>query len=499
MISIVGLGPGSKDALTIGAVKALKESSHVYLRTTKHPVVPYIKSLGVNFFSYDDKYEKADTFDEVYSEIANDLIKEYKKYNDIVYAVPGHPLESEESVSLLIDICEKENIDFRIISGVSFIDALAQALHIDPARKMKVADAFDIRKTVFDRRNALVITQIYDKLIASEVKLALEEYYGSETLIYFVHAPGIENMQNIRKIPLYELDRQNDIDHMTYVYIPPVKNDIKDFYDLTDIMNKLRGADGCPWDKEQTHETLKKYLIEECYEVIEAIDEMDTDKLVEELGDVLFQVIFHAQIGKEEEYFNINDVIQKICDKMIERHPNVFGELKVETSDDVLKMWNEIKKQEQNLKTHTDELKHVAKCLPALMRAEKVQSVASKAGFDFKNVECAMDKVPEELNEVKDVYKGNDREIISEEVGDLLFAGVNVSRLLDIDPEFALHYTIDKFIKRFEFIEKSVQKEGLKFEEIKSEEADYLWEKAKDNQRTDLSKNVAKKKDFSSQ
>ena len=483
MINIVGLGPGSKDALTIGAVQALKESSHVYLRTAEHPAASYVKSLGIKFFSYDDKYEKADNFDEVYNEIAKDLIKEYEKYNDIVYAVPGHPLESEKSVSLLIGMCKKENIDFRIISGVSFIDAVTQALHIDPACKMKVADAFDIRKTVFDRRNALIITQIYDKFIASEVKLSLEEYYGSETEIYFVHAPGIENMQSIKKIPLYELDRQDDIDHMTYVYIPPVQDSIKDFYDLVDIMNKLRSCDGCPWDKEQTHKTLKKYLIEECYEVIEAIDEMNDDKLVEELGDVLFQVVFHAQIGKEQEYFNMNDVIQGICDKMIERHPHVFGELKADTSDEVLELWNKIKKKEQNIKNHTDELKHVAKCLPALMRAEKVQSKASKVGFDFEHVECAMDKVSEELNEVKDVYKGNDRERISEEVGDLLFAGVNVSRLLDIDPEFALHYTIDKFIKRFEFIEKSGQKEGLKLEEIKSEEVDFLWEKAKENQK----------------
>lgn len=484
MIKIVGLGPGSKDTLTIGAAEALKESRHVYLRTAQHPAVSYIESLGIKFSSYDDKYEKADTFDEVYSEIAQDLIKEHKKYSDIVYAVPGHPLTAEKSVSLLIDMCKKENIDFKIISAVSFIDVLTKVLHIDPAHGMKIADAFDIRKTVFDRRDALIITEVYDKFIAFEVKLSLEEYYGSETEIYFVRAPGIRDMQSIRKIPLYELDRQEDIDHLTYIYIPRIEDKIKDFYDLVDIMSKLRGSDGCPWDKEQTHATLKRSLIEECYEVLEAIDEMNDDKLQEELGDVLFQVIFHAQIGKEEEYFNINDVIQGICDKMIERHPHVFGELKADTSEEVLKVWDKIKEKEQNIETRTDELKHIAKCLPALIRAEKVQSKAAKSGFDFKYAECAMDKVSEELNEVKDVYKGNNRARISEEVGDLLFAGVNVSRLLDIDPEFALHYTIDKFIKRFEFVEKSVQKEGLKLEEMKPEEIDFLWEKSKDDHKS---------------
>jgi tetrapyrrole methylase family protein/MazG family protein len=286
-------------------------------------------------------------------------------------------------------------------------------------------------------------------------------------------------MENIRKIPLYELDRQDDIDHLTSVFIPKNLGNTQDFYDLLGIMETLRGVDGCPWDKEQTHESLKRYLIEECYEVLEGIDEKDEDMLVEELGDVLLQIVFHAEIGKEEGYFSIRDVIEGICNKMIERHPHIFGNVHVNNSDEVLANWDEIKKKEKGFETYTEELRHIAKNLPALIRAEKIQAKAKKAGFDWDKVEDALDKVFEEFQEVKDVYKGENKAKILEELGDLIFASVNVCRFLDINPEDALNYTIEKFIKRFDYIEKSAEQKGMKLNEMTLEQMDDLWEQAK--------------------
>jgi tetrapyrrole methylase family protein / MazG family protein len=479
MIKIVGLGPGAKDALTIGTLEVLKSCGKVFLRTEKHPNVEYLKSLGVVFETYDSFYEKHDSFDQVYDAISKDILEKYSHCGELVYAVPGHPLVAEKSVNLLIKQCEECGIETEILPAVSFIDAVMESLKLDPIEGVKIIDAFDIRNQVMDKRVGLIITQVYNNLIASETKLALLDYYNEDTEIYFVRAAGVKELESIRKIQLYDLDRQEDIDYLTSIYIPKDINNTVDFHDLLKVMETLRGEDGCPWDFEQTHESLKRYLIEECYEVLEAIDENDDTKLVEELGDVLLQVVFHAEIGKEEGYFNIKDVIKGITEKMIVRHPHVFGDVKVNNSDEVLTNWEDIKVKEKNFQSYTDTLKHVPKNLPGLLRAEKIQRKAAKVGFDWENVTPAMDKVLEELQEIKDVYKTHNKVKIQEEVGDLIFATVNIARLLDIDPEFAVNYTIDKFIKRFQFIEKSAIDKGLDLKDMTLEEMDNLWNEAK--------------------
>lgn len=479
MIKIIGLGPGNKESLTLGTIDILKENQKVYFRTEVHPTIEYINTLGIKYETYDNKYESSESFDEVYSSIAADLIEKHKEFSNIVYGVPGHPLVAEKSVSILLDLCEKEGIETELIPAVSFIDAIMESLKIDPINGLKIIDAFDIKNQILDNRLGIVITQVYNNFIASEVKITLSEYYDEEAEIYFVRAAGIKGLESIRKIKLFELDRQEDIDYLTSLYIPKDTKCKKDFNDLVDIMRVLRGTDGCPWDLEQDHESLKKNLVEECYEVIEAIDEQDDDKLVEELGDLLLQVIFHAQIGEDEGYFNINDVTQSICEKMIRRHPHIFAEVIADDSEKVLENWEKIKETEHNYDSYTDELRHVAKTLPGLMRAYKVQKKASKFGFDWDNVEPAMDKIKEEYYEILEVYKSQNRSKILEELGDLMFATVNVARFLDIDPENAINYTVDKFITRFEFIEKSAIEQGRDLKLMTLEEMDELWEKCK--------------------
>ena len=483
MLKIMGLGPGAYEALTIGALKELKNNKNIYFRTEKHPTVDFLKDEGIKFESYDHAYEKYDSFDDVYKYIAEDLITKIKDDEDLIYAVPGHPLVAEKSVVNLIELCKENNIQYEVLPAVSFVDAMMEALQVDPIEGVKIIDAFDMKNQILDKRVGTIITQVYNNFIASEVKLRLLEGYEDDTEIIFVRAAGVEGLESIRKIPLYELDWQEDIDYLTSIYIPKDLGNKKDFQDLLDIIETLRNPGGCPWDREQTHESLKSALLEECYEVIDAIENKDEDALIEELGDVLLQVVFHASIGKEDGYFDIMDVIGGISNKMINRHPHVFGNEEANTSEQVLVNWDEIKKEEKGIKTLTEEMQNIAKSLPATTRAYKVQKKAKKVGFDWDDVNCAMDKVKEELNEIKEVYNCEDKSIIEGEVGDLLFACINVARFLEVDGELALDKTIKKFIKRFSYIENEAIKNNKNLKDMTLEEMDKLWEEAKTSEK----------------
>jgi tetrapyrrole methylase family protein / MazG family protein len=257
---------------------------------------------------------------------------------------------------------------------------------------------------------------------------------------------------------------------------------LKDKYDLQDlmeIMKLLRSENGCPWDREQTHESLKKYLIEETYEVLEVIDLNDKDRLCEELGDLLLQIVFHARIASEEGTFDMCDVITGISRKMVQRHTHVFGDAKADTPDEVVSNWEAIKKREKGMESQTSVLKGVPANLPALMRSYKVQQKAAQVGFDWEHAEDVLEKVKEEILELEDVYNSKNVERITDEMGDVLFSLVNLSRFLKIQPELALTGTVNKFIKRFEYVEQESTKAGKKLEEMTLAEMDELWEKAK--------------------
>ena len=244
------------------------------------------------------------------------------------------------------------------------------------------------------------------------------------------------------------------------------------FDDLVEIVRILRAPNGCMWDREQTHESIRRNFIEETYEVIEAIDTKDTELLKEELGDVLLQVVFHACIEQENNVFDINDVADGVCKKLIYRHPHVFAKTDVNSTEEILTNWDALKQKEKNQKTVTDSLKSVARSLPSLIRAEKIQKKAAKAGFDWQNVNQAIDKVREELDEIQNANENT----INEEVGDMLFAAVNVARILKVEPEQALEKASDKFIVRFERVEKTEKNlADLSFDELLS-----LWKQARE-------------------
>lgn len=250
------------------------------------------------------------------------------------------------------------------------------------------------------------------------------------------------------------------------------------FEDLLNIIKVLRSENGCPWDKVQTHETLKEAMLEEAYEVVEAIDKKDTKNLCEELGDVLLQIVFHSQIEKENKQFDITDVVDGISKKMIHRHPHIFADAKAENEQEVLQNWEEIKKKEKAFQTQTEVLKAVPDALPALIKASKVQKKASDLKFDFETVFDALQKVKEEIKELE-MELNEENGNIEEEFGDILFSMVNISRFLKINPEFALTKSMKKFINRFEYVEKSALLKGKKLSELLPEQLDSIWEEAK--------------------
>jgi tetrapyrrole methylase family protein/MazG family protein len=479
-LTILGLGSGDYKQLTLSALEQLKAADLVILRTEKHPTVDYIKSLGVSYSICDDIYNGAQTFEETYRQICRRVLQSCQEGKEVVYAVPGHPLVAEKSVELIINSCGSE-IEVEILPAVSFIDSILTALRIDPAYGLKIIDGLSLDKQKPDFHCGNIITQVYSRLVASEIKLKLMELYRDDMEIYIIHAAGVKGLERIEKLPLYELDRIDWVDYLTSVYIPPAREaaKFKTMEELVELMNTLRGEGGCPWDQEQTRESLKPYLLEESYEVLDAIEKEDMDLLVEELGDLLLQVVFHAQIAREEGEFDIQDVITGIVNKLMIRHPHVFGDAIATSESGALKSWEAAKREQKGITSYTQTLADIPQALPNLMRSYKVQQKAALAGFDWDDVKDAFAKVEEELEEVREVYNTGNREIIEEEIGDLLFAVVNVARFLKVQPELALRGTIEKFISRFRYIEETALQKGKKIDKMTLQEMDELWNEAK--------------------
>ena len=340
MIKIIGLGAGDLNQLPYGIFKLLQSAEHVFLRTKEHPVVA---ELELNYTSFDEVYEKYDTFSEVYDEITKTLLAASAQ-QDIIYAVPGHPLVAERVVQLLIE----SDTEIEIIGGQSFLDAMFTTLKVDPIEGFAMHDATDFKAENLALRQHTVFCQVYNGQIASNIKLPLLELIPAEYEVYLVTAAGT-NAEVVKKVQLFELDFETELNNLTSVYIPPVPENLlkHELSALRATLRELRGPNGCAWDQSQTHESLKKNLIDETQELLEALDGDDDEHIVEELGDVLLQVMFHAQLGEEAGYFNIDDVIRTLNEKLIRRHPHVFGDLKASTPEEAHAIWLEMKKNEK--------------------------------------------------------------------------------------------------------------------------------------------------------
>jgi tetrapyrrole methylase family protein/MazG family protein len=322
----------------------------------------------------------------------------------------------------------------------------------------------------------VLIAQIYSRLVASEVKMTLNAVFPDEHPVRLVHAAGTKD-ELIEELKLYEIDRSEHIGLLTSLYVPPLGEGTS-FEAFQEIVAHLRAPDGCPWDREQTHESLRTHLIEEAYEALEAIDSGDFGAIQEELGDLLLQIVLHSQIASEEGEFTVNTVIKGIYDKIIRRHPHVFGEVQLDGVTGVLQNWERLKEAERkdNGKEKKGLLDGVPLSLPALIQAEEYQDRAARVGFDWPVVDGVLDKVAEEIQEIKTATNQTE---LAEEIGDLFFVLVNLARWKKIDAESALRETNLKFKRRFSYVEQSAKQKERSLSDMTLEEMDALWDEAK--------------------
>ncbi|AQU77854.1 MULTISPECIES: nucleoside triphosphate pyrophosphohydrolase [Planococcus] len=477
-IHIIGLGAGDLDQLPLGVYKKLKAAVNLYVRTEDHPVLTELVQEGVAFTSFDAVYEKHDSFSPVYAEIAETLIDLSEK-KSVIYAVPGHPLVAEQTVQNLIEAEKAGRCQLVIEGGHSFLDSLFGALRIDPIEGFQLMDGTEMTSDQVNMTQHLLIAQVYDSFSASEVKLTLMEKYPDEYPVTIVTAAGSKD-EVLQTVPLHELDRVAEVTNLTTVYVPPAAQQtqrLKEWQTFRSIVAKLRSPEGCPWDREQTHESLSPYLIEEAHELLQAIQEGDDEAIADELGDVLLQVFLHAQIGQDNGYFQLEDVLEAVSAKMIRRHPHVFGDVSVDDSEQVIANWQEIKAQEKPAADSV--LEGQERFSSSLTTSFNYQKKAAKVGFSWPDAAAAWDKFQEELKEFQQEIANGSKARQLDELGDLLFTLVNLARFFDLSPEEAMMQANQKFKSRFHYVEQQVTQGTGDFSDYSLEQLDVFWNQAK--------------------
>ncbi len=483
-IRIVGLGPGDPGQLTRRAWDVLSGASETYLRTRIHPTVEHLPE-GPTYHSFDDLYESIDEFSQVYDTIVERLV-EKAQVGDVVYAVPGDPMIAEGTVTRLIAVCGVKEIAFEIIHGISFIEPTLAALELDGVTGLQILDATDLSAIYHPPVNPdapALIAQLYGQHLASDVKLTLMNQYPDEHPVKLIHAAGTDQ-QRVEVVPLYEIDR-GDLAHLTTLYIPPFDSApgaVTSFEGFQNTLAHLRDPEkGCPWDVKQTHESLRTNVIEEAYEVVDAIDSGEVDQMREELGDLLLLVAMQVQIAVDEGEFQMAEVIRQIDAKLKRRHPHVWGGLDVNGDvNQVFANWEEIKAQERKDKGQAEKslLDGIPRSMPALAQSHEYDSRAVHVGFDWPDEKGVIDKVREEFDEVLEAVSPEEK---FHEIGDLLLVVAVWARWMGINPEDALRAANCRFYERFSHIERRAREQGRELQKMTLEEMDELWNEAKRN------------------
>ncbi len=478
-ITLLGLGPGDPKLLTREAWEILSTADELYVRTRQHPTIPFLReSLHVD--SFDALYQEGRTFEEVYAQIVQKILQLGKRSSGVIYAVPGHPFVAEATCPEIARLARAAGIPVKVVEGVSFLEPTLSALGLAPPSSLTLCDALSLGAAhvpPFAPDAPALISQIYSRLVASEVKSTLTEIYPDLHPVRLIHAAGTSD-EVVEELALYEIDRSENIGLLTTLFVPPLERG-QSFEALQEIVAHLRAPDGCPWDREQTHESLRQHLLEETYEVIAAVDSNDIPLMLEEFGDLLLQIVLNAQIGSQDGEFNINDIVKGIYDKLVRRHPHIFGDVKVNGVEGVLQNWEKLKEAERQGHGNAQGLLDgVPPALPALSQAQEYQDRAARVGFDWPEVGGVLDKIQEEIEEVEGAT-GSDE--LSEELGDLFFSLVNLARWKKVDAESALRATNLKFKKRFAFIEEAAKEQSRSLSALSLEELENLWQSAKRN------------------
>ena len=482
-VVVVGLGPAGADLVSPAAAAALAAVAPEarFLRTARHPAA----AVAEGAVSFDDIYEREPDFDAVYRAIVDRLEEEAARRGRIVYAVPGSPRVGEASVELLVG---RGGPAVDVVPAMSFLDLVWDRLGIDPLRASpRVIDASEFAVAAAGDRGPLVVAQCWSAALLSDIKLAAGDSAPATAVV--LHHLGLPD-EAVLEVAWEDLDRSLAPDHLTTVWVPRLAAPVAaELVRLEELVRTLRQR--CPWDRAQTHSSLTRHLLEESYEVIEAIENLeeagDTESadayahLEEELGDLLFQVYFHSVLGAEEGQFDLATVARGIHDKLVGRHPHVFGDVTVDSAEAVVTNWERIKAAEKGRQSLMD---GIPAHLPALHHAAKIQRKAASVGFDWDSAAGPLAKVEEELGEVRQEASTAPAgpvapAALTHEVGDLLFAVVNAARHLGVDPEAALRASSAEFRRRFVAMERLAAEAGTPLEGLDLAALDALWERAK--------------------
>jgi tetrapyrrole methylase family protein/MazG family protein len=460
-VVVVGLGPAGADLLTTAAVAAIRRVPQRFVRTVRHPAA----SVVAGATSFDAVYDSSTSFDEVYARIVDALVEAATVHGEVLYAVPGSPVVGERTVELLRG---DSRVAVELVPGLSFLDLAWARLGVDPvASGARVIDGRRFAVEAAGERGPLLVAQCDTRAVLSDIKLSVDGAPGPDVTV--LHHLGLPD-ETVRTGAWAELDRAAEPDHLTSLWLrelaAPVGAELVRFAELVRTLRER-----CPWDREQTHQSLTRHLLEETYEVLEAIEGLPASiaHLEEELGDLLFQVVFHATLATESGEFTLADVARGIHDKLVHRHPHVFAAVAADTPDAVMRNWEQIKQVEKGRLSLMD---GIPGDLPSLLYAHKVQRKAASIGFDWDSPAGVYPKVAEELREVE-------ADPGAEELGDLLFAAVNLARHLKVDPEAALRGATAKFRDRFRIMEAMAAERDIELGALDLAGLDSLWDEAK--------------------
>ena len=475
MITVIGLGVEKGDLSRRGEeciINGAKEGRKIVVRTANTCSYQTVLALGVEHVTLDSVYESSRNFATLARNLAKAVIKQGE---DAIYLVDGAATEDNSVKALVKSLRGK----VEIIDGVSKTTALVRAANFKGCSYTAVsAYELDEKAKSGNLSLPLIVYDVDDRGLASDTKLLLGNLYGEETHVKFILGG------KAKKISLFELDRQKNYDYTTAVAIEEMDLLQKKRFtaeDLKEIIVRLRAPEGCPWDRVQTSDSIKMSAVEEAYELVDAIDQEDDEKILEETGDIMLQAVFHAVLKEETGAFDLTDVFTGICTKLITRHTHVFGEDKASDGESALSVWEKNKMTEKHQVTFADSVNDVPKCFPAAMRAQKVGKRAAKGGMDFASVEAAAERLQEELAEFFEAYKKGDKVQAEKELGDVLFAAVNVGRKAGADCEKALKESTDRFAARFTKAEALALADGKIVTELSEEEWDKYYIKAKNS------------------
>jgi len=474
-ITLMGLGPGDPKYLTLEALAWLKSIKVLYLRTSQHPTVLHLPE-HLELISFDELYEKHEGFEAVYEEIIDRVLSLGRASGGITYAVPGHPFVAEATCPEILRRAKTEDIPVRVIDGLSFLEPTFRALSLDPFPELVLADALSMAGSQTPQTppsSPVLIAQIYSRMVASDVKLTLMTTYPDDHPVRLVHGAGTDK-EVVEDLPLYAVDHSEHLGLLSALFVPPL-SPYTSFESFQEIIAKLRAPDGCPWDREQTHESLRPFLLEEAYETLDALDRQDMRGLEEELGDLLLQILLHAQIANEEGDFNIHHVLDGIGSKLVRRHPHVFADKKVSGVSGVLHNWEEIKAEER--KDNGDKamkglLDGVPKALPALSQAGEIIERTRRIGFD--HLISKGDPVYL-INQIDNLVTAEAKAKLLEE---LLLGLSSLAYQNELDAESLLREALARFREQFGIMEASAIRRGEALVKLSKERKEGLWAQA---------------------